>query len=255
MNDDLRLDPRVVMEEKYALPYHWFPAKRIRRFDRQELSRLIFRLIDTHAPRPISHYLDLGCGDGRWTSDIHDHLNTEPTTVGIDVSARAIGFARLICPVLSFEVERVENLPFDDASFDLITAIEVLEHLPDGIEELALREARRVLRPDGLLMVTTPTWNLRLSPHHFRHYAVERLHELLNEASFEVLETRGHARPCYGWQRRLRGFLNQFPKLWKLGRYYHRETDPGKALTALVAARPRAARVGKSAGSDPGSDG
>ena len=94
-----------------------------------------------------------------------------------------------------------------------------------------------MLRPGGLLLLTTPSRNLRLSDHHFRHYTVPRLQQLITEAGFEVLEFRGQSLPCYGLARRMRAYLNEFPGLWKLAKRYHRESAPEKALTLLVAAR------------------
>jgi SAM-dependent methyltransferase len=48
------------------------------------------------------------------------------------------------------------RLPFPDATFDRIICSEVLEHIPDDVA--ALRELRRVLKPDGILAATVPTW-------------------------------------------------------------------------------------------------
>ncbi|NLV56977.1 MAG: class I SAM-dependent methyltransferase [Acidimicrobiales bacterium] len=48
------------------------------------------------------------------------------------------------------------RLPFPDATFDRIICSEVLEHIPD--HHAALRELRRVLKPDGILAATVPTW-------------------------------------------------------------------------------------------------
>lgn len=96
--------------------------------------------------------LDLGCGVGMmveaWTMEGVD-------AHGVDVSAAAIALAR---PEVRRRLHRVdavsERLPFDDASFDLVTSIEVLEHLPRH-DHLA-REAFRVLRPGGYLFIQTP---------------------------------------------------------------------------------------------------
>src|ERR1700739_2463526 len=76
--------------------------------------------------------------------------------VGIDSAADAIEFARANyqAPNLTFEQASCGALPHADASFDLIVAFEVIEHLPDWRE--FLQEARRVLAPNGQFIVSTP---------------------------------------------------------------------------------------------------
>lgn len=231
------VDPISAQERLYRLPYHWFPEERLKKFERQEKERLVYGLIDRHAPDPVDAYLDVGCGDGRWTFDIRQQLPAEIRVVGVDFSERAIGFARLIAPEIDFQVQRGEALPFTDRSFDLVSAIEVIEHVEDGAEEAFLAELRRVLRPRGLLILTTPSWNLQLTRHHFRHYSVERLTELVEEAGFELLEMRGQSTPCYGRRRWLRKRMNLFPVIWRLWRGTYRETEPAASLNLILAAR------------------
>jgi SAM-dependent methyltransferase len=87
--------------------------------------------------------LDIGCGSGYGT-----------TGVGIDVSAEALVWARQHFPAARFLQASADRLPFADGSFDLLTAFEVIEHLerwPD-----LLSEAKRVLTPQGVLLVSTP---------------------------------------------------------------------------------------------------
>jgi ubiquinone/menaquinone biosynthesis C-methylase UbiE len=171
MNSPEKGDPVVEQEAMYRLPYHWFPEERLQKFEREEKQRLIYSLINSFKSRLISSYLDVGCGDGRWTTDIHHYLNDclkeNTKTVGIDISERAIRFAKLITPYIDFTVGRAENIPYPSERFDLVTAIEVIEHIEDSAEEQAIHEMRRVLRKDGLLILTAPTWNLKLTSHHF----------------------------------------------------------------------------------------
>jgi SAM-dependent methyltransferase len=231
-------DPIAVQERKYNLPYHWFPRRRLLRFEREEKERIVFDLINRHHQKPVGRYLDVGCGDGRWTYEISTFLETGADTYGIDFSEQAIGFARLINPHLHFSVQAGENIDFPDQYFDLVSTIEVIEHVEDGKEEAFLAELRRVMADDGLLILTTPSWNLKVPPHHFRHYTVERLQELLQEAGFECLECRGQSLPWYGFKRTLRGELRDTPLLWKLFKHTYREVDSSKALNLILAARP-----------------
>lgn len=226
-----------LQEDKYRLPYHWFPEDRLPRFTREEKTRILLELIDGHAPRPTRRYLDVGCGDGRWTTDLTHQLGKGTTATGIDISARAVGFARLISPHIDYQVFDGSHLPFPDRSFDLATSIEVIEHIDDEGELRHLEEIGRVLRPGGLLVLTTPSRLLPMPPHHLRHYTIERLTEILEAAGFEVADIRGQMRPAWSRFAKLRKIMNRFPFLWMPWRRTVRETSPGQALDLLVAAR------------------
>jgi SAM-dependent methyltransferase len=94
--------------------------------------------------------LDLGCGDGRLTSELGAR-----ELVAVDVSEVALERARLRVPAATaVRVSPDEPLPLADASFDLVLCAETIEHVRDV--QLLLSEARRVLRPGGRLAVTTP---------------------------------------------------------------------------------------------------
>jgi len=96
--------------------------------------------------------LDAGCGAGYGTAE----LANAATVVAMDISADAMAHARraFARPGVHFLQGACESLPFADASFDLLVAFEVIEHLERWREMLA--EARRVLRPSGVLLVSTP---------------------------------------------------------------------------------------------------
>lgn len=71
------------------------------------------------------------------------------------------------------------RLPVADATFDVITSFETLEHVPDA--EAMLRELRRVLRPDGTLVLSTPNRSFRESenPYHVQEFTADELRTLL----------------------------------------------------------------------------
>ena len=100
-----------------------------------------------------SRVLDIGCGTGYGTVEL---AAGAASAIGIDVSRDAIGHARLAYPLpnICFLQASATALPFADASFELITAFEVIEHLADWRALLA--EARRVLHADGVFLVSTP---------------------------------------------------------------------------------------------------
>ena len=128
--------------------------------------------------RPL-RILDIACATGmsfRFLSQYGDIR-------GIDISEETIrlckqrGIDRIVrCDAM--------KLPFRDGSFDVILALDALEHFPD--DRLAIREIRRVARPDALVLVTVPAFMFLWSPHdvayhHFRRYTRGELGRKLRE--------------------------------------------------------------------------
>lgn len=97
--------------------------------------------------------LDVGCGTGYGSAEL---AYRAAQTTGMDNSAEAVTYARehFVAANLEFVDGSADALPVPDASFDLIVAFEVIEHLANwpGF----LQEAKRVLAPGGLFVVSTP---------------------------------------------------------------------------------------------------
>jgi SAM-dependent methyltransferase len=100
-----------------------------------------------------AHILDAGCGSGYGTAELS---GAAASVTGTDISADAVGHARLRygSAGVRFLQAACEALPFSAAAFDLVVAFEVIEHLDRWRELLA--EANRVLKPSGVLLVSTP---------------------------------------------------------------------------------------------------
>jgi SAM-dependent methyltransferase len=101
---------------------------------------------------PGERVLDLGCGAGRFVRVLAE-LGADP--VGVDVAAAAISRARVNVPGGDFRlVEPDGTLPLGHGECDLVWCSETIEHVVDvgGL----LSEARRVMRPGGRLLLTTP---------------------------------------------------------------------------------------------------
>jgi len=99
--------------------------------------------------------LDVGCGPGTITIDLAARV-APGEVVGLDRSERVVELAREAArsagaPNVTFRAGDVYALPYGDASFDVVHAHQVLQHLTDPVA--ALRELRRVARPGGLVAV------------------------------------------------------------------------------------------------------
>lgn len=97
--------------------------------------------------------LDAGCGAGYGSAEL---ARAAASVVGADIAAEAVDFARQHYPLrnLRFEQASCTALPHPDATFDLVVAFEVIEHLADW--RALLSEARRLLGPRGQFVVSTP---------------------------------------------------------------------------------------------------
>ncbi len=97
--------------------------------------------------------LDLGCGAGYGTAELATRARF---AVGIDLAPDAVTYAKSVytLPNIYFLAGSATSLPLFDESFSLVTAFEVIEHLSDW--RLLLSEARRVLDPAGVFLVSTP---------------------------------------------------------------------------------------------------
>jgi SAM-dependent methyltransferase len=137
--------------------------------------------------------LDLGSGAGTFTQ-VAAAAGTADV-IGVEVADAAVARAQAAHPDLDFRRVQFDGpLPFDDASFDLVWCSEVIEHVADTAAWLS--EVRRVLAPDGRLLLTTPAHGrLRLLLYgierysdpqgdHLHLYTARSLRSLLDEFGF-----------------------------------------------------------------------
>ena len=128
--------------------------------------------------------LDAGCGSGRNMAEFASLGRVS----GVDPAPEALEAcrARGLTDVVQAPLEQ---LPFDDGSFNLLLATDVLEHVDD--DRAALRELRRVATPDALLLVTVPAharlWSAHDDAlHHRRRYSRAELLARTRDAGWDV---------------------------------------------------------------------
>jgi len=143
----------------------------------------ICRQVPDRRPR----ILDVGCGTGANLLMLLEYGDAE----GVDISEDALAF----CRERGLDKVRLgagEQLPYDDGTFDLVTALDVVEHMDDDLA--GLREMRRVLRPGGRVLLFVPTfmflWGLQDDvSNHRRRYRLPELRRVLEQAGFEIERT------------------------------------------------------------------
>lgn len=169
--DSLLLRQHLELEERYW----WFVGRR----------RIVLSVLERYLPPGKRlDVLDAGCGGGATL----ESLRRYGSATGLELEEEAVDYAS----DRGRDVVQgsIEKMPFDDESFDLVLALDVIEHVPN--DSCALRELYRVLRPGGSLLVTVPALQMLWSAHdeangHYRRYTVGGLRRRVEEAGFEVV--------------------------------------------------------------------
>ena len=136
--------------------------------------------------------LDAGCGVGYGSLILARAGATR--VVGADLDAEAIDDARFRAgPEVEFVVADLESLPFPPESFDVAVCFETIEHVAD--RDRALDELKRVLRPSGVLIISSPNRGVYPpgNPHHVHEYEAAEFHAALAGRFRNVALRRQHA--------------------------------------------------------------
>jgi SAM-dependent methyltransferase len=175
--------PREMQHHTYSIMYevegkHWWFIGR-----RKIISTFVERICRDPGKRK-ARILDVGCGTGANLQMLSNFGVAE----GVDVSTEALDFCRAR-GLAKVKQGAAEALPFEDASFDLVTGLDVVEHLDDDVA--GLKEMRRVLRPRGRALLFVPAfmflWGVQDDiSHHRRRYTLTDLKKRLAEAGLEV---------------------------------------------------------------------
>lgn len=140
--------------------------------------------------------LDFGCGNGRLV-DFLKETNLE--YVGVDTSEKLVEIAKREYPTKSFlQIADEKTLPFGDEEFDMVFAIAVFHHFTPKMTDNALSEIRRVLKKDGILILTIwNLWNVKHLKFLFKSFLKGGLN-LSAKVSFKY-QNNTKWRFCYWW--------------------------------------------------------
>ena len=173
--------PKEMQSHHYPILYqveetHWWYVGR-----RRIIQWLVERICSTLSDPRI---LDVGCGTGANLKMLATYGRAE----GVDISPQAVDFCHER-GLDSVKLGAIEHLPYDDGSFELVTALDVIEHLDDDVA--GLQEMRRVLRDDGRLLVFVPAfmflWGVQDDvSNHRRRYTLPGLLRAVEAAGFSV---------------------------------------------------------------------
>lgn len=182
---------KLIQENRYFFPYHYIPFlngyfSQVRNlyWGYEYLSYLNFVLNKLESLR-FNSLLDIGCGEGRLLHEINVRFLNK-ILLGIDFSPRSISFAKAFNPNLEFICGDIQKIKLP-GKYDVITLIEVLEHIP--IKEIPnfLQTLYNYLNDAGNLILTVPSNNITLNPKHYQHFNTKTIKNTLS-GFFEIKE-------------------------------------------------------------------
>jgi 2-polyprenyl-3-methyl-5-hydroxy-6-metoxy-1,4-benzoquinol methylase len=174
-----------IQESRYRFPYHYIPScddgnfvhAKVLRWGFEYLAYIRF-VIERIQTLSFDSLLDVGCGDGRLLWEVRQRF-PDKDLVGIDVSEQAIRFARAMSPNVEYVCGDVSDPAILAKEFDVITLIEVLEHIPPDRIQPFIRGLHKRLKANGVLVATVPSRNVKVTRKHYQHFDRESLAETL----------------------------------------------------------------------------
>lgn len=162
-------------DSEYDFPYHYIAQRtglgvRVAhswRWGFRYIAALEY-LLDRMRAIPFQSVVDVGCGDGRFVAEIARTFG-DIEALGIDYSRRAIAVAKAMNPPGNYRCMDITGETLGQ-TFDLLTSIEVLEHVPPASVPEFVAGMRKLARADSRLLLTVPHVNQRLARKHYQHF-------------------------------------------------------------------------------------
>lgn len=164
-----------MQEEEYYFPYHYLNILSL--FQDIEYVSYLKIVKSLISPIKSKKILDFGCGDGRFEYELRAE---NADILGIDLSSKALSFARAFNPSINFLAEDINNFS-SKSKFDYIVSIETFEHLPPQIIKKIVSSLAKLLKSDGKLIITVPSDNMPVADKHYQHFNEPKLSSFVKE--------------------------------------------------------------------------
>lgn len=224
-------DIEEMQSREYEKPYHW-QFTGISEYIYQKRIDIFKDMIG----RRVNSILDIGCGDGRITSDISDIAKK---TTGIDYDRKALIHARRLTKDKSVSYKKANVLDFKlKQKFDAILFISIIEHLTKDEARKALSRIKKHMGSNSVLILTTPinSFGRKVLEKHKHEYGFREIQDFLGENGFEIVRVTGDFICIKGLNRWINTpglkYISLF--LVKLGHIF-----PGMAENIIIKARLR----------------
>ena len=187
--------------DEYNLPYHYFVSYDPQSPSFKSYKSLMFALsyalgnslvYQAIKDSQAETWCDVGCGDGALISSLQSFL-PGVKCVGIDYDEKAIALANHINPA-DPAIYQAKDITTDCSDmYDIVTAVEVLEHIPPSEFSRFVQSLGALVAPGGSLVITVPHVNQGMAAKHYRHFKIEEMTNLLVKdlPDFEVSEAFG----------------------------------------------------------------
>lgn len=181
------------MDIKYAIERDFKRSTKYRLWRR---TMEMISALERFAPKPVRDIIDLGTADGRMLHSIKEKFPKSRCT-GVELNQELVNFGKSHFPEIEIVQGDIQALDFSDKSFDAALLTAVIEHVP--VPEKVVSEAYRILKPGGILVLTSPDpfWEYLATKvghlkdgQHNRVLTISQLSNLIKQNGFTVLHTK-----------------------------------------------------------------
>tara|TARA_B100001121_G_C18606108_1_gene581907 strand:+ start:373 stop:1131 length:759 start_codon:yes stop_codon:yes gene_type:complete len=185
----------IAQDNLYNFPYHYLPemiGQKIIKPFRVHFWLYDYLLLHQFLKEKLKDFnkvniLDFGCGDGKLINGLNN--SGKNNLYGYEISKRAMAFFKAFNPEVQLinddkDINQYYNF------FDVIIFSEVIEHIADNEVNNVIEKIYKLLKNNGLLLVTAPHENLPVHKKHFRHYNFQKLINNFDISKFEIVEKK-----------------------------------------------------------------